>query len=115
MLGSSPRAAIDLKEEKMDEQTPRTHSLKTWPEYFRQVKSGEKTAELRKNDRDFRKGDILILEEWRLTIFHVTVGQYTGASIKARITHVLAGEEGERFGLKPGYAMLSFEVIKECA
>ena len=35
--------------------------LKILPEYFEAVKSGKKTFELRKNDRDFCVGDILIL------------------------------------------------------
>lgn len=41
-----------------------THRLKTWPVYFKEVKSGEKTFEFRKNDRDFKTGDTVILEEW---------------------------------------------------
>jgi len=37
------------------------HFLKTWAEYFEAVKSGNKTFEVRVNDRDFKVGDILVL------------------------------------------------------
>ena len=40
------------------------HDLKTWPEYYEQVSVGAKTFEIRKNDRDFKVGDILRLYEF---------------------------------------------------
>lgn len=40
------------------------HELKLESEYFPMVGEGIKTFEIRKNDRDFRVGDILRLREW---------------------------------------------------
>ena len=40
------------------------HELKVWPEFWPALASGEKTFELRKDDRGFRAGDILWLREW---------------------------------------------------
>ncbi len=40
------------------------HQLKILPQFFELWASGKKRAELRKNDRDFRVGDIVILNEW---------------------------------------------------
>ena len=40
------------------------HELKTLPECFEAVVSGKKTFEIRKNDRPFRKGDLLALNEF---------------------------------------------------
>lgn len=40
------------------------HYLKTWPEVFEKVISGEKTFEVRKNDRDFKVGDYVKLQEY---------------------------------------------------
>ena len=37
---------------------------KTWPEFFRKVKSGQKNVELRLADFKIKKGDILVLREW---------------------------------------------------
>lgn len=58
------------------------HSIKIKPEYFKEVVSGSKKAELRKCDRDYRVGDMLSLCEWK----H---GKYTGREWAAVITHVL--------------------------
>ena len=41
-----------------------THQLKTWPDYFEAIARNEKTFEVRKNDRDFKVGDRLLLQEW---------------------------------------------------
>jgi ASC-1-like (ASCH) protein len=65
------------------------HHLKTWPEYFEAIANGTKTFELRKNDRDFNAGDILVLEEYN----NVTQ-QYTGRKIYRRVGFIIKGEWG---------------------
>jgi hypothetical protein len=46
------------------------HFLKTWPQYFEQIRLKRKTFEIRKDDRGpnggpgFMIGDVLVLEEW---------------------------------------------------
>ncbi len=40
------------------------HELKILPHFFTDVISGEKTFEIRKNDRPFHKGDLLALNEY---------------------------------------------------
>lgn len=39
------------------------HYLKTLPKYFKEIESGKKTFEVRKNDRDYKEYDILHLQE----------------------------------------------------
>src|SRR5690349_17118367 len=42
-----------------------THELKTWPEYFQEVKAGRKTFEIRReDDRCFNVADQLVLREF---------------------------------------------------
>ncbi|NEZ54976.1 DUF3850 domain-containing protein [Adonisia turfae] len=43
---------------------PTTHNLKSWPHHFWPVVRGEKPFEIRKNDRDFKVGDYLALQEY---------------------------------------------------
>lgn len=40
----------------------REHILKCWPEYFDAIKAGIKPFEVRRDDRGFQRGDILILQ-----------------------------------------------------
>lgn len=40
------------------------HELKVHPKYFNRLVSGQKSFEIRKNDRDFQIGDILVLKEY---------------------------------------------------
>ena len=72
------------------------HELKTWPEFFKPLWSGEKTFELRKDDRGFRAGDILHLREWSKT------DGYTGRSLVATATYVLSG-----MGLRDNYVVIA--------
>lgn len=42
----------------------KTHALKVWPSFYWELYSGDKTFEIRFNDRDYQKGDILILKAY---------------------------------------------------
>ena len=87
--------------------TPVTHRLKTWPEYFAHIRTGAKSAELRKLDRDFRVGDYLLLQEW-----NPKTESYTGDSELRVITHILPGSG---IGLCAGYGMISMKMAPEHA
>jgi hypothetical protein len=45
-------------------QMPKTHILKCVNPYFQELIDGNKTFELRQNDRDYQLGDVLILKEY---------------------------------------------------
>lgn len=65
------------------EQRLNIHRLKIAPEYFRAVMEERKTFEIRENDRDFKVGDQLILEEW-----DHQAGGYTGARVSRLVKYV---------------------------
>lgn len=62
------------------------HALKTLPEYFGAVRKGDKTFELRKNDRNFKVGDYLALNEW-------DGKKYTGRSQLVKVTYILKSND----------------------
>lgn len=77
------------------------HQLKLSSKYFDDVQNGTKTFEVRKNDRGFNVGDILILKEV------VENDKYTGRTIKVKVTYFFS-----LFGLASGYCVLG---VKVCA
>lgn len=84
------------------------HKLKTWPRMFHDVKSGEKTAEFRVDDRGFERGDLLILQEFEPDLkkdgSYGGEGRYTGREVEVKIIHIL---RGPNFGIPDGYVMMS--------
>lgn len=79
-------------------------SIKILPEYFEEVLAGRKRAELRLNDREYKKGDIYDLREW-----NPKRQRYTGRKINIQISHVLENFEG----LKKGWCVFSFKTYEE--
>ena len=78
----------------------KTHELKTVQPHFENVRSGVKRAEIRRDDRGFAVGDVLVLRE-----YDAATDSYSGREVEVRVTHVLAGYEA----LAPGFVMLSIE------
>ena len=64
------------------------HQLKCTEEYFKSLASGEKTFEVRENDRNYIVDDFLALNEFSDTL-HIE----TGRCLLFKITYVLDGNE----------------------
>lgn len=77
------------------------HELKIDKKYATAVVEGNKLFEIRKNDRGFKQGELLILREYEN-------GKYLDIMIWAQITYILEGFEG----LKEGYVALGIKVLK---
>lgn len=77
-----------------------THELKILPQYFEAVKNGSKRFELRKDDRNYQVGDLLILKEFDGT-------DYTGNELGAfLVTYIL--RNCSEYGLQDGYCIIGF-------
>ncbi|WP_287486023.1 ParB/RepB/Spo0J family partition protein [Blautia sp.] len=79
---------------------PKVHRIRLAKMFFGDVASGKKPFELRKNDRDYKQGDILELAEY-------TNGEETGRIIKAEVTYMLQ----EYAGLAEGYCVMAIKVM----
>jgi hypothetical protein len=92
---------------------PTVHTLKCWPEFFDAIERGEKTFEIRKNDRGFQRGDHLILLK-----FDPKTSSYVSpdgaprsnarkaAAILVEVTYVLSG-----FAVEPGFVSMAVKVL----
>ncbi|AVE37659.1 DUF3850 domain-containing protein [Klebsiella pneumoniae] len=78
------------------------HSIKIAPQYLDAVVAGQKRAEVRRHDRDYRVGDLLTLCEWK----H---GKYTGREWAAVITHILP--VGDVIAAAEGWSILSVRAL----
>lgn len=72
------------------------HELKILPEFFKAVRSYDKRFEIRKNDRNFKVGDSILLREWD------GENGYTGRTYQAEITYITD------FAQKYGYVVFGF-------
>ncbi len=86
------------------------HDLKVWPEYFDAIQRGDKTFEIRKDDRGFQEHDVLLLRE-----YSPGSDEYTGREITARVTYCIRGNEpmGFAFGLRTGFVAMALAVPSE--
>ena len=78
------------------------HELKTWPDMFEEIVLGRKVHEFRKNDRNFREGDLILLRE-----FEPAGERYTGRELPVRIMSISCGPA---WGIPEGYAAFSIKV-----
>ena len=86
--------------------TTKVHELKIWPEFFDDVADGRKPFELRKDDRHYKVGDVLLLREWE-----PNTATYSGRECRKRVTYKLEGLGPGAItpyhGLSRGYAILA--------
>lgn len=80
----------------------KVHHIKLGASFFGEVERGEKTFELRKNDRDYKKGDILEMMEFK-------DGKNTGRTVRVLVTYILT----EFAGLEEGYCIMATCLLNE--
>jgi len=76
------------------------HEIKTELEYYQAAERGEKNFEVRKNDRDYKKHDIVTLVE-------VKNGKLTGRKLEpAEITYIVYGG---KYGIDSDYCVMQLK------
>lgn len=78
------------------------HQIKLGASFFDEVCRGEKSFELRKNDRGYKKGDILEMLEF-------SDGKFTGRTVRVLVTYML----DEYTGLEDGYCIMATRLVNE--
>lgn len=75
------------------------HNLKTWPLHFRDITAGRKTFEVRKNDRGYQVGDLLVLQE-----YSPSCDRFTGSTCKRVVSYILPGGQ---FGIADNHVVMA--------
>jgi hypothetical protein len=78
------------------------HVIKTWDECMMDIATHKKTFEVRKNDRGYDVGDILLMQG-----FDKEKKKYTSKSLEAEVTYIL---HGGQFGIQEGYCVMGIKV-----
>lgn len=79
------------------------HYLKVLPAYWEPLLTGQKTFEVRRDDRGFQTGDLLSLRRWDPQ-YHCFTS--SAQPINKRIKYILTGGQ---FGIEPGYVVMGLE------
>ena len=92
------------------------HRLKLNNRYFDAVANGIKTFEIRRNDRDYKVGDTLVMKEVnddgkRLTYADNNLGMNLDYEIKVAVTYILTHEDFPK-GIPEGYIAMSIRVVE---
>lgn len=75
------------------------HKLKTIAPYFEECWAGRKPFEVRQNDREFKIGDMVYLQE-----YDFNTDYYSGREICGTIQYILS----EFHAIKPGFVVFSY-------
>ena len=80
----------------------KVHQIRLAKSYFDDVANGIKTFELRKNDRGYKKGDILEMMEF-------ADGKNTGRTVRVFVTYILE----DYTGIEDGYCIMATKLMKD--
>ena len=81
------------------------HELKIAPAYYDAIKRGDKTFEVRRDDRGFQKGDVLKLKGWSGTCY-----SSRHPVIRCEVLWILTGGQ---LGIQPGFVVMSIKMLSE--
>lgn len=86
------------------------HILKCLPTYYDAIERGEKPFEVRRDDRGFQKGDVLVLQRLcQDRPFYVEYDHHGKVKheMRRKVTYVLTGGQ---FGIEPGYVVMGLDI-----
>jgi hypothetical protein len=96
----------------MIDSRPHLHELKSWSMFFRDIITGQRTADIRCHlDRRFRVGDNMLLLEW-----DPVKNVYTGREALVKITYIQTNKSNpcaiSHLALADDYSVLSIKLLE---
>ncbi len=81
----------------------KTHDIKAWPHFYEAMLRGDKTFEIRRDDRHYHRGDKLVIKE-----YDPSYG-FTGREMSPRyVSYVMRAEDFP--AIMPGFVVLGLSV-----
>lgn len=80
-----------------------THEIKIWPQFLASVLDGTKPFEVRRNDRNYQRGDYLRMREW-----NPKTKKFGPTAVTVLVTHMLENHPG----LVPGHCVMGTQITK---
>ncbi|WP_457492271.1 DUF3850 domain-containing protein [Tardiphaga sp. P5_C7] len=88
------------------------HHLKCWPQFFDEIASGRKKHDLRRaDDRNFKVGDTIVLEE-----YSPETEAFTGRTLMVEVTYITSADLPcalSKDALHPSFCILSIGLRPE--
>lgn len=82
------------------------HQLKCWPEFFDAIASGDKTFEARIDDRGFKVGDVLLLQE-----YDPDAEAYLDSELLCEVTYLVRGKDVPQLMVREDAVVMSIRVV----
>ena len=90
----------------------REHKIKVNAAYWEPILEGDKNFEVRRDDRGYQKGDILVLQKWDNENSRYFFDGYSISSpiieLRREITFILPGGQ---WGIEPGHVVMGLREI----
>lgn len=100
---------IGYKQPEQPKDYSNVHRVKSWSMFFTDILSGERTSDIRRNDRRYRVGDYMLLQE-----YDPVTGSYTGRTQAVQITYLQGNKSNpcaiSRDALHNDYVVLSIKI-----
>lgn len=104
----TPKRIVVLEE--LDDDVQRRHVVRSWSMFFRDIITGERTADIRLRDREYRVGDEMLLQE-----YDPVEETYTGREQLVKITYIQGGKSNpcaiSHLALDDKYVVLSIKKV----
>lgn len=88
------------------------HIVKSWGMFFEDILSGERTSDIRLNDRRYAVGDTMLLQE-----YDPVTSSYTGREQRVEITYLQCNKSNpcaiSREALRDDYVVLSIKLLDD--
>lgn len=88
------------------------HNVKSWSMFYRDILTGERTSDIRRNDRRYAVGDMMHLHE-----YDPVKGEYTGEKALVQITYVQTNKSNpcaiSREALHNDFVVLSIRLVEK--